>query len=148
MSLDSVKKFIANIDYKWSKPETYLVFVPLVSLVIQKVQMANVLPLLQEGQPLAQMDTQSRKFVAFCKGHLIGSIMQGIVIAGLITTVSSVASPVLLLIGSLLLVSACLEFSSTYYKGIKTTVTVCHGSCESGVPKSADVKSAFAAMFS
>lgn len=63
MSLSSIKQKLENIDYAWTKPQTYLVLVPGLSLVIQKIQLANTLPLMNDvnQQNVAQADAKSKK---------------------------------------------------------------------------------------
>ena len=44
MNFSNVRQSLENIDYAWTKPQTYLVLVPGLSLIIQKIQLANTLP--------------------------------------------------------------------------------------------------------
>lgn len=87
MNFSGIKQSLANIDYSLNKAQTYLVLVPGLSLVIRKIQLANVLPLINNVLPnqmqnfaLAPADTSSRKFARICGSHLLGSTIQLIAI--------------------------------------------------------------------
>lgn len=80
MNIHSIREKLENIDYGWSKPQSYLIFVPGLSLLIQKVQLAQILPLREEDDVTAenhfQVDLNTKKFVEIHKWHLRGSAIQ------------------------------------------------------------------------
>jgi hypothetical protein len=80
MNFESIKQNLANIDYAWNKLETYVVFIPGLSLVVQKIQLAAVLPWINgeviNPQNADQANLKSRKFLNICKWHLRGSMVQ------------------------------------------------------------------------
>lgn len=72
------KRNLEHIDYMWTKPQTYLVFVPGLSLIIQDIQLSCTLPLIKKvtSQNVDQANAKARKFSQICKWHLGGSIVQ------------------------------------------------------------------------
>ena len=47
VSISGIKQAIEdNIDYSWTKPQTYLVLVPVISLIIQRIKFSKALPLI------------------------------------------------------------------------------------------------------
>jgi hypothetical protein len=83
MNLSRLRQSLQDIDYSWDKPKTYLVFIPGLSLLIQKIQLANTLPLTNTlnvtVQNHLQVNEQSRRFMNICKWHFRGSVIQIIV---------------------------------------------------------------------
>lgn len=68
--MSNITQFLGNIDYDWKKPQTYLVMVPALSFLIEKIQLAKVLPL------PADNDQKNRQFAKICAWHLRGSLVQ------------------------------------------------------------------------
>lgn len=79
MVFSSVTQSLRNIDYDWTKPQTYFVFIPGLSLLVQKIQLASALPLSNDPitpENAVRLDAESRKFANICKWHLRGSMTQ------------------------------------------------------------------------
>lgn len=123
MNLSSIGQYLQNIDYSWTKPKTYLVIVPGISLIIQKIQLANILPLISEilekhptmQQSSIQVDGVSRKFANICKWHLRGSMIQIMVC---LIAMKIFAAPMFLSLGIL----AGYEMVDTLIKSLRNTV--------------------------
>ncbi len=88
MNFSGIRQSLENIDYAWNKPQTYLVLVPGLSLIIKNIQLAEVLPLppinnviLISPNEAIQLEASSRKFATICKWHFGGSIIQMIACA-------------------------------------------------------------------
>lgn len=81
MAVQNIRQKLESIDYSVKNLSTYLVFVPGLSLLIQKVQTAKTLPLPAvtsfNFDPLQQ--EKSTRFAAICKWSLRGSMTQAIV---------------------------------------------------------------------
>jgi len=84
-SLADIKESLKEIDYSPNKPLSYLVFVPGLSLLIQKVQFTRIRPFLDSLDRLDRptnaeaADTynlHSRQYANICTWHLRGSIAQ------------------------------------------------------------------------
>ena len=133
MNLSNIRTQLENISYEWKKPQTYLVLVPGLSLIIQKIQLSSTLPLINkftqqkanDTLPLIHKVTQqnadeensnSRKFANICKWHLRGSMIQ-IVVS--IIAIKVLASPIFALITLL----AAYEMADTLIKSLKHHVT-------------------------
>jgi len=119
MSFSIIKQSLERIDYAWFKPQIYLVLVPGLSLIIQKVQLANTLPLLiteaTTQSNVAQVYAKSRQFANICKWHLAGSLVQ---IAVSIIAIVAFATPLFLLLGIL----ATCELAYTLINSIRNRV--------------------------
>lgn len=78
LAFSNIRQNLENIDYSWNKPQTYLVFVPGLSLIIQKIQFSKVLPLIDDVTPsnIQEAASKSKKFTEICKWHLRGSLIQ------------------------------------------------------------------------
>lgn len=111
------------MDYAWNKPETYLVLVPGVSLLIQKIQFANLLPLPSltkiTPQKASEANEKSMKFVKICKWHLRGSMAQ---ILASVMAVHLFAAPIF---AAITLTLASLGVLYTVSKAGKQTAVVC-----------------------
>ena len=123
MSFSEVKQKLANIDYSWTKPKTYVVFVPGLSLIIQKIQFAKVLPLIvldsmKDSEKARAADFKSRKFATICKWHLLGSITQSI---ACIIVVNVFALPLFSLLGLI----PSYELVNTLSKTLLNKATIC-----------------------
>lgn len=84
MVLSNITQSLKNIDYDWTKPQTYFVFIPGLSLLVQKIQLASVLPLINDvitPENAVQLNAESRKFANICKWHLRGSMTQLLIAA-------------------------------------------------------------------
>lgn len=124
MNFSTIRQGLENIDYAWTEPKTYLVFVPGLSLLIQKIQLANTLPLIQSvtQENVIQADLESRKFANICKWHLRGSMIQ--IIVGSILITSAIAIQMFTIpLFSLLTILATYEMVDTFVKGFKNSVT-------------------------
>lgn len=77
---------LSAVTYEGDQLDTYLVFIPGVSLLLQKIQMANLLPLPQNVSQgnIQEVNEQNRKFSLLCKWHLRGSLTQLVVSAAAI----------------------------------------------------------------
>ena len=119
MSFSGIRQSLESIDYAWFKPQTYLVLVPGLSLIIQKVQLANTLPLINNvtQQNVAQADAKSRKFGNICKWHLRGSMIQ---IAASVIAIKVFAVPLF----SLLAILATYELVDTLIKSLRNSITL------------------------
>ena len=117
MSFSGIRQGLESIDYAWVKPQTYLVLVPGLSLIIQKVQLANTLPLINNvtQQNVAQVDAKSRKFANICKWHLRGSMIQ---IAASVIAIKVFAVPLF----SLLAILASYELVDTLIKSLRNSI--------------------------
>ena len=119
MALLNIVQNLKNIDYAWTKPQAYVVFIPGLSLLVQKIQLASVLPLSQDAitpENAARMDVESRRFANICKWHLRGSMAQ--------LMIAAIASKILLVSPfSLFLVSlTTYEMLDTLVKSIKNPI--------------------------
>jgi len=94
MTFNNIRDNVKNMDYSWKTMSTYIVLVPGLSLIVQKIQMANLLPLSQKLDKRAD-DKQCRKFANVCKWHLRGSMVQMVAV---IAAVKVLATPIFLLI--------------------------------------------------
>jgi hypothetical protein len=74
MSFSGIGQNLEKIDYAWTKPQTYLVLVPGLSLIVQKIQLASALPLTNPvtQENVEQANAKSMKFAKICKWHLRG----------------------------------------------------------------------------
>jgi hypothetical protein len=135
MILSVIKQNLKNIDYAWDNPQTYLVFVPGLSLAIQKIQIATVLPLKTENlfkslqkhwKPeckenltllMQENNERSKKFAAICKWHLTGSLVQMLVSA---VAVKFFAAPLL----SIFLMISAYELGDTFVKALTNQMTI------------------------
>ena len=119
MSFSIIKQSLERIDYAWFKPQTYLVLVPGLSLIIQKVQLANTLPLITDVNQsnVVQADAKSRQFVNICKWHWAGSMIQ---IAVSIIAIQAFATPLFLLLAIL----ATCELAYTLINSLRNRVTL------------------------
>jgi hypothetical protein len=130
MSIDfsSIRKKIENIDYGWTKPQTYLILVPGLSILIQKIQIASTLPLPPSAETSPEAIAKSRKFADICKWHLRGSLAQMVVLA---ITVNCLAIPFL----SLLMLLPIYELVDITLKSLKNRVTITDLDPTTGRPK-------------
>ena len=119
MSFSGVRQSLEKIDYAWTKPQTYLVLVPGLSLIIQKIQLANTLPLINDVtlEGMSQADAKSRKFANICKWHLRGSMIQ---IAASVIAIKIFAVPLF----SLLAILATYELVDTLIKSLRNSITL------------------------
>jgi hypothetical protein len=119
MSFSGIRQNLENIDYAWTKPQTYLVLVPGLSLIVQKIQLANTLPLINNitQQNIAQADAKSRKFANICKWHLRGSMIQ---ITASIIAIKVFAVPLF----SLVAILATYELVDTLIKSLRNSITL------------------------
>jgi hypothetical protein len=119
MNLSNIKQDLASIDYSWKKPQTYLVFVPGLSIVIQKIQFANVLPLIQDmtSENLPEAAAKAERFLDICTWHGRGSLVQ---LTASILAVNFLSSSIFLLIALLPLY----ELANTFFKAFTNPVTL------------------------
>lgn len=115
MNISSIRQSLENIDYKWNNPKTYLVLVPGISLLIQKIQLSKILPLNPADQILKPL--KSLKFVDICKCHLRGSLIQ---MMASVIAVKVFALPLFSIIG----IVATYELINTAILGLKNPVTI------------------------
>jgi hypothetical protein len=108
---------IQNIDYGWSKPSTYLVFVPFLSVVVQKMQLAKILPFREEisFEHSNEEALKTKRFVDIHKWHLRGSSLQLMLS---VVAVKAFAAPIF----SLMAICSLYEFLYTSYIGHMTWV--------------------------
>jgi hypothetical protein len=125
MDFSGIKQKIENIEYSWKNPQMLLVLIPGVSLVIQKIQLTNVLPLMNNPtqQNVAQANVQTRKFLNVCKWHLGGAIIQAIVTATALASISTINTFAILLLSSLTLLAVS-QMIYTIIKDIKNPATI------------------------
>jgi hypothetical protein len=120
MDLTNIKNYVCDKEYAWNEPHTYLLLVPGVSLVLQKMQFSEALPLtfnkMQHQYPLTT-NNESRKFANICKWHLRGSMTQLIIC---IIAVKAFSLPLF----SLLAILATYEMVDTLYKGLANRITL------------------------
>ena len=76
MNISNIRQNIENIEYAWNKPASYLVLVPGLSLLIQKIQFANY----KEGHP---PEVES-KFFNICRWHVRGALVKVAIAVGLL----------------------------------------------------------------
>jgi len=85
MSLSAIGQRLEDIDYSPNKPSTYLVFVPVLSLLIQKIQLdriqafPHVVSITQQNVHNANANT--KHYTNICKWHLTGSTTQMLALA-------------------------------------------------------------------
>jgi hypothetical protein len=108
---------VTNMDYAWNSPSTYAVFVPVLSLLIQKVQMARISSLPDCQQKITSEEPRSHRATAanIFKWHFRGSMLQGAASAAALLIYTH---PVFLATSILALYELC----STGYKALNTTV--------------------------
>lgn len=113
INLAAINQAIQNIDYSWAKPETYVVLIPGLSLIVQKIQLATTLPLNNNPSinTVRQADAQARKFTNICKWHLRGSMTQ--LVAAMIA-IKFISKPVFLLLSLV----ATYELLDTLWKSL------------------------------
>jgi hypothetical protein len=126
MNLSSLRKNLENFDYRGNSLKTYLVFVPVLSLIIQKIQLANILPLPsilnfdeRTQQEWVQINSRSRKFALICKWHFGVSVIQAI--AAAVLAITKVAPLVSILLG----LTAAYAMGSILVKAFKNTTAIC-----------------------
>ncbi len=107
---------IQDIDYKWTNPKTYVVLVPVLSLIVQKVQLSNLLPL-PKSDDQKKLDAASRKFCDVCKWHLRGSMVQTL---AAIIAIKFYGKNAFAWLGAL----AAYEMADTAWKGLKNPGTI------------------------
>ena len=118
VSISGIKQAIEkNIDYSWTKPQTYLVLVPVISLIIQKVKFAKEFNLINSDNN-KEKSIVSKDFANICKWHLRGSMMQMIV--AIVALVFSAVNPIFALIA----IISAYEALSTVYNGFGNQVTL------------------------
>lgn len=125
--LESARQTVASMSYQWYRPATYLVFVPGLSLLIQKIQMRAMLPLMpanfslqkQNQELIRTADSQARKFITVCKWHLVGSLLQILMVRRTAMKIQRFRLPILVM-GAI----ATFELLDTAYKAFKIRVTI------------------------
>lgn len=80
MDLTSIKNSLGSIDYSLKDPKTYLIFVPGLSLVIQKIQVDKILPI-DDSLTFKEKDIRGRQFLTICKWSLRSSLFQLVAVA-------------------------------------------------------------------
>ncbi len=86
MVFSRIQQSINNIDYAWNKPQSYLALIPGISLLIQKIQLAKILPLINNMHPPKIDDSSQekgiskdegivRKYSNLSKWHVRGSLI-------------------------------------------------------------------------
>jgi len=131
MHFDNIRQAFSGMNYQWNSPATYVVFVPGLSLVAKKIQMANLLPITetQSGwENLRQVDAESRKVRSVLRWHYLGSIAQS---AACFVAMKVCALPVLSIIG---LLAAC-DLCHTVYVAFSTKATIVDGFYPNGIPE-------------
>ncbi len=70
--------YLGKIDYSWNKPQTYLVLVPGLSLLIEKIKSTNLKPFINNdwNNKSVAPNEKSKEFANMCKWHLRGSLIQ------------------------------------------------------------------------
>lgn len=77
MNFSSIRQSIEAIDYSWTNPQTCMVLIPGLSLLIQKVQMAKAIPMLHNAMQSGHGKVPAvNKFLNICIWHLKGSAVQ------------------------------------------------------------------------
>lgn len=89
--INSIFQRIEDIDYAWEKPESYVVFIPGLSILVQQIQSGNfianramhpdILNVLQmspaqQKQEADKVNLQSHKCSKWCQWHSRGAIVQ------------------------------------------------------------------------
>ncbi len=86
MILSSLRQSIENINYAWNKPQSYLVLIPGISLLVQKIQLAKILPSIEKMRPpiiddrnqddnVSEDEVIVKKYSNISKWHVKGSLM-------------------------------------------------------------------------
>lgn len=114
MNLTSIKNSLENIDYSLKDPKTYLIFVPGLSLMIQKIQVDKILPIEDSLTP-QEKDIRGRQFLNICKWSLRSSLFQLVAVAA---AVNLFANPLFGLMSLLV----CYQLGYTAYLS-RTNVT-------------------------
>jgi hypothetical protein len=86
---------MVSMTYNWSNPTTYLVFVPIVSLIVQKFQLIPVSPHGHCTPVIA--DQKARTFLKVCKWHLRGSLVQTLFFIATAIKINRLPFPLLVL---------------------------------------------------
>jgi hypothetical protein len=129
MSLSGIKTNMQKLDYSWSNPAAYSVVIPGLSLIVQKVQLYNLLPMMTDVKPhnFIKADMQARQFMKVCDWHMAGSMVQIIATAFL---VNYFAIPMLALIA----VPAVYEFLDTAIKRLRNRIVIYQLPVTKGIP--------------
>lgn len=119
MYFSGIKQSLESIDYAWFKPQTYFVLIPVLSLIIRKIQLANILPLNLPVTPqnIDQINAKSRRFANICKWHLRGSMIQ---MAASIIAIKVFAAPLF----SLLALPAIYELVDILIKSHRNSIAI------------------------
>lgn len=118
-NFENIRNKLVKIEYGKSNPSTYMVFIPVLSLIVQKIQMAHLLPLknAQNQGSYSQQNSISLKLINVCKWHLRGSMVQ--------TVACIVASKIYKLpIFSIIGILAMYEILDTGFKALTNKVSV------------------------
>jgi hypothetical protein len=114
MDLTSIKNNLESIDYSLKDPKTYLIFVPGLSLVIQKIQVDKILPI-DDSLTFQEKDIRGRQFLTICKWSLRSSLFQLVAVAA---AVNLFANPLF----GLMEIFVCYQLGYTAYLS-RTNVT-------------------------
>jgi hypothetical protein len=122
---DAAREKIANLEYSWKNPAAYVVFVPGISLIVEKIKLADLkIPSFDSNktiQDVTGFEEENKKLISLFRGHLIGSLSQ-MAISGLI--VMSFAPSVFTAISLLALMVSTFEFAYTLYQSVTMTLGV------------------------
>lgn len=146
---DRLRDKIVNLDYSWNNLASYVVFVPGVSLLVEKIKLADLkIPSFElttqvlTDKPIIEdvtgFEQENKKVISLFRGHLIGSLSQ-MAVSGLI--VMPFAPSVFTAISLLALAISTFEFGYTYYRSVTMSLVVLKG--HNGF----EVKSALSALF-
>lgn len=133
MNLSSIRQSIESINYSWTNPLTSLVLIPGVSLLINRVQLAKVVPMLMTAKHSIQEEAAaSNKFLNICKWHFRGSAIQTVVC---FVAFKIFANQLLLLLS----VFALMEFAGTAATALKHRITLVELDAQGNVKKLTNV---------
>lgn len=90
MFLSNITKSIGNIEYSLTSPKSYLAFIPGISLIVQKVQLNQMLPIINKMKPpiiddrnndkiITKEESIVRNYSNLSKWHVRGSIIDIII---------------------------------------------------------------------
>lgn len=80
--ISNIKQSIQNIEYELKNPQSYLVFVPGISLIIQKIKCAHLHELIKQSIDIISptntcvSNLYTKKFIHICQWHYFGALTQ------------------------------------------------------------------------
>lgn len=120
-----IKNEILNMDYSPYKIKTYIVFIPVISLIVKKIQMNNISHLIKtipNLETVEEYNLKQKKFEQLSKWHYFGSSAQIVFSVGAIATfiaMSSLVTAYFVFLASIPIFTALYEWVDSF-NGITT----------------------------